>query len=327
MTVTTTILATGAYLPERVVPNEALTQFPATVLPMIAEKTGISARRYAAPDQFTSDLGANAARQCLERAGVAAEDVDAILLATSSPDRVQPATATRVQDLLGARNAYAFDVNSVCSGALFALNMADALVRTGGAKRALVIASELYSRTLLNPRDFSTCAVLGDGAGALLVGPGEAGHRILGSRLHSDGSGADLIQVPAGGTMIPYSKMERPQDQYFLMRGRDVMDFAGTKGVAVVEELLAAHGVDRSDVAFVVPHQANITVLQSIAEKLAIPFSKFVVTLDRYGNTAAASVLIAFDDLVTSGRAKPGDLIVLVAFGGGLSWAATLIRL
>lgn len=314
-------------MPERVVPNEALTQFPAATLPMIAEKTGISARRYAAPDEFTSDLGANAARQCLERAGVLAEDVDAILLATSSPDRVQPATATRVQDLLGARNAYAFDVNSVCSGALFALNMADAIVRTGGAKRALVIASELYSRTLLNPRDFATCAVLGDGAGALLVGPGEAGRGILGSRLHSDGSGADLIQVPAGGTMLPYSKMERPQDQYFLMRGRDVHDFAGTQGVSVVEELLAAHSIDRKDVAFVVPHQANITVLHAIAEKLAIPFSKFAVTLDRYGNTAAASVLIAFDDLITSGRAKPGDLIVLVAFGGGLSWAATLIRL
>ena len=325
--VTTAILATGAYLPERVVPNEALTQFPAATLPMIAEKTGIAARRYAAPDQFTSDLGANAARQCLERAGVPAESVDAILLATSSPDRVQPATATRVQDLIGARNAYAFDVNSVCSGALFALNMADALVRSGGAERVLVIASELYSRTLLNPRDFSTCAVLGDGAGALLVGPGEAGRGILGSRLHSDGSGADLIQVPAGGTMLPYSKMERPQDQYFLMRGRDVMDFAGTRGVAVVEEVLSACGVDRADVAFVVPHQANITVLQGIAETLGIPFSKFAVTLDRYGNTAAASVLIAFDDLMTSGRAKPGDLIVLVAFGGGLSWAATLVRL
>jgi 3-oxoacyl-[acyl-carrier-protein] synthase-3 len=325
--VTTSILATGAYLPERVVPNEALTQFPAATLPMIAEKTGISARRYAAPDQFTSDLGANAARQCLERAGVPALDVDAILLATSSPDRVQPATATRVQNLLGARNAYAFDVNSVCSGALFALNMADAIVRTGGAKRVLVIASELYSRTLLNPRDFATCAVLGDGAGALLVGPGESGRGILGSRLHSDGSGADLIQVPAGGTMLPYSKMERAQDQYFLMRGRDVHDFAGTQGVAVVEELLAEHGIDRKDVAFVVPHQANITVLHAIAEKLSMPFSKFAVTLDRYGNTAAASVLIAFDDLITSGRAKPGDLIVLVAFGGGLSWAATLIRL
>lgn len=325
--VTTAILATGAYLPERVVPNEALTQFPAATLPMIAEKTGIAARRYAAPDQFTSDLGANAARQCLERAGVPAESVDAILLATSSPDRVQPATATRVQDLIGARNAYAFDVNSVCSGALFALNMADALVRSGGAERVLVIASELYSRTLLNPRDFSTCAVLGDGAGALLVGPGEAGRGILGSRLHSDGSGADLIQVPAGGTMLPYSKMERQQDQYFLMRGRDVMDFAGTRGVAVVEELLAAYDIDRKDVAFVVPHQANVTVLQEIANKLAIPFSKFAVTLDRYGNTAAASVLIAFDDLMTSGRAKPGDLIVLVAFGGGLSWAATLVRL
>jgi 3-oxoacyl-[acyl-carrier-protein] synthase-3 len=321
------ILATASYLPERVVPNEALTQFPASTLPLIAEKTGISARRYAADDECTSDLGAKAARPCLERAGISPDEIDAIVLATSSPDRIQPATATRVQQLIGARTAYAFDVNSVCSGAVFALHLADALIRSGGARHVLVVASELYSRSHLNPRDFSTCACLGDGAAAVLVGTGEQGHTVVGTRLHTDGSGADLIQVPAGGTMLPYARMERPQDAYFTMRGKDVQDFVLAQGTAVIDELLAAHDVTRDEVAFIVPHQANLGVLQQLSARLAIDFSKFVVTLDRYGNTAAASVLIAFDDLVMSKRATPGDLVVLVVFGGGLSWAATLIRI
>jgi 3-oxoacyl-[acyl-carrier-protein] synthase-3 len=321
------ILATASYLPERVVPNEALTQFPATALPLIAEKTGISARRYAADDENTSDLGAKAARRCLERAQVAAADLDAIVLATSSPDRIQPATATRLQHLIGAHRAYAFDVNSVCSGAVFALHVADALIRSGSAARVLVVASELYSRGYLNPRDFSTSACLGDGAAAALVAAGDGGYTILGTTLHTDGGGADLIQVPAGGTMLPFARMERPQDAYFTMRGKDVQEFVIAQGSAVVNELLAAHGIDRRDVAFIVPHQANVNVLHGLATRLGIDFAKFVVTLDRYGNTAAASVLIALDDLLATDRVARGDLVVLVVFGGGLSWAATLIRI
>jgi 3-oxoacyl-[acyl-carrier-protein] synthase-3 len=321
--VTTRILATGAYLPERVVPNEALTQFPAATLPLIAEKTGISARRYAADDESTSDLGAKA-RHCLERANLAPDEIDVIMLATSSPDRIQPATATRVQELIGARNAYAFDVGSVCSGAVFALHMADALIRSGGARRVLVVASELYSRSHLNPRDFSTCACLGDGAGALLVGPGEPGTGILGTRLHTDGAGADL-RAPAGrNALLSPDRMGRKQGAFSDAR-QDVQEFVTTHGTAVVNELLAELGVDRRDLAFVVPHQA-ITVLQgwpTARHRLL----EFVVTLDRYGNTAGASVLIAFDDLVTSGRVKGGELVALVVFGGGLSWAATLIRI
>jgi 3-oxoacyl-[acyl-carrier-protein] synthase-3 len=322
----TSILSTGSYLPERSVPNEALTQFPSGSLPLIKEKTGIAARRYAADDQYTSDLGFHAGRMCLQRADVSAGDIDAILLATSSPDRIQPATATRVQELLGARQAFAFDVNSVCSGALFALHLADSLIRSGQSRNVLVVASELYSRALLNPRDFSTCASLGDGAGAILLGPDGPQHEILCSKLHSDGSGQDLIQVPAGGTMLPYDQMVRPQDRYFTMRGPEVQRFASSHGAAVVHELLRACDVDPGDIAFVVPHQANIPVLQTLAELVGIDFSKFVITLDRYGNTAGASVLIAFDHLIMSGRARTGDLVVLVVFGGGLSWGATLIR-
>jgi 3-oxoacyl-(acyl-carrier-protein) synthase III len=324
--VTTRILATGSYLPERIVPNEALTQFPKATLPLITEKTGIAERRYAADDQVTSDLGAEAARVCLSRANTSAEDLDAIILATSSPDRIQPATATRVQELLGARRAFAFDVNSVCSGAVYAMHLGDALIRTGEAHRVLVVASELYSRTHINPRDFSTCACLGDGAGAVLLGPGDSGRVIVRSRLHSDGTGADLIQVPGGGTMMPYHQLSRPQDVYFLMRGQEVHEFASTHGAMVIDELLADSGLTREDVAFVVPHQANISVLRSLADRLDMDLSKFVVTLDRYGNTAAASVLIAFDELVMSGRLEAGAWVVLVVFGGGLSWAATLVR-
>jgi len=323
---TTSILSTGSYLPSRAVPNEALTQFPPASLPLIAEKTGISCRRYAAEDECTSDLGFQAARQCLERANLPPGDVDAILLSTSSPDRVQPATATRVQELLGARRAFAFDVNSVCSGAVFGLHLADTLIRSGECRHVLVVASELYSRNYINQRDFSTCAVLGDGAGAVLLGPGEPTRGIVGSRLHTDGSGSELIQVPAGGTMLPFHRLERPQDVYFTMRGPEIQQFAPVRGAEVVNELLEACDVDRRQVAFVVPHQANISVLRTLAERLDIDFSKFVITLDRYGNTASASVLIAFDDLMMSGRVQAGDLVVLVVFGGGLSWGATLIR-
>jgi 3-oxoacyl-[acyl-carrier-protein] synthase-3 len=322
----TSILATGSYLPDRAVPNEALTNFPSTSLPLIEEKTGIKCRRYAAEDQCTSDLGFLAAKVCLERANVSPDEIDAILLATSTPDRIQPATATRVQELLGARQAFAFDVNSVCSGGVFAIHMADMLIRSGEARRVLVVASEVYSR-FLDPKDFSTRASLGDGAGAVLLGPVEPPRGIVLTRLHSDGSGNHFIQVPAGGSMMPYSRLKNPRDAYFLMHGREVYEFATAQGEAVVNELLAASGVDRRDVAFVVPHQANITVLRALAARLGIDLSKFMINLDRYGNTAAASVLIALDELMMSGRVRTDDLVVLVVFGGGLSWGATLIRI
>lgn len=321
----TRILATGSYLPENEVPNAALTQFPAASLPLIEQKTGIRSRRYAADDQVTSDLGFEAARRCLERAGVEATQLDALILATSSPDRVQPATATRIQERLGASRAFAFDVNAVCSGALYAMHLADGLVTAGLARRVLVVASEIYSR-YLNPRDFSTLPYFGDGAGAVLLGSGDRGAGVVRTLLHSDGAGSGVIQVPAGGTMMPFARLASPADVYFKMRGREVYEFATVKGHEVIDELLAACGVDRQDVAFVVPHQANVNVLRELADRVGIDFSKFIVNLDRYGNTAAASVLIALDELIVSGRASSGDLVVLVVFGGGLAWGATMIR-
>ncbi len=305
--------------------NQDLTQFPASALPRIEEKTGVRERRQAAASQCTSDLAAEAGRQALGSAGWDPASLDAILLATSSPDRIQPATATRAQEQLGAHRAFACDVGSVCSGAVYALHLADALIRADTAQRVLVLASEVYSR-ILNPKDFSTYPYFGDGAGAILLeaGPGPAG--IVRSRLGSDGARDHVIQIPAGGTMLPFGRLGKPSDVYFRMRGREVYEFAVEQGSAVVRELLAECGLGPEDVHHVVPHQANANVIRELAERLGIGLERFVVNLDRYGNTAGASVLIGLDELYRSGRVEKGDAIVVVAFGGGLSWGASLIR-
>jgi 3-oxoacyl-[acyl-carrier-protein] synthase-3 len=321
------LVATGSYLPERVVANEDLTQFPAASLPLIEQKTGVRQRRHAAEGQCTSDLGIEAGRTCLERAGVAAAELDAIVLATSSPDRVQPATATRVQEALGAKGAFAFDINSVCAGSVYAVHVADSMIRAGSCRTVLVIGAEVYSR-YLNPRDFSTYPYFGDGAGAVLLQALEAdAGGIERSLLGTDGAGADVIQVPAGGTMLPFAQMQRPTDACFKMKGRPVYEFAVTRGSEVVRQLLEACDVPAEAVRWVLSHQANTNIIDELSLRLGIARDRFVVNLDRYGNTAAASVFIALDELVASGRPTAGDTIVLVAFGGGLSWGATLLRI
>jgi 3-oxoacyl-[acyl-carrier-protein] synthase-3 len=318
------IIATGSYLPPNVVLNEALTQFPAARLPMIEEKTGIKARRHADAATCTSDLGLLAAKQCLERAGLQPGSIDGIVLATSSPDRIQPATATRVQHLLGASKAFAFDVNSVCSGALFALNVGDAMISAGMAKRILVVAAEMYSK-FLNPQDFSTFPYFGDGAGAVLLQASQSAG-IRRTLLRSDGAGSEVIQIPGGGTMLPFSAMSSPAQAYFAMSGREVFDFASRRGPEIVLELLDQASVPLSDIAWIVTHQANISIIETIAAQLNTGLERFWVNLDRYGNTAAASVFIGLDELNSCGKLNSGQKVVLVAFGGGLSWAASLIE-
>jgi 3-oxoacyl-[acyl-carrier-protein] synthase III len=321
------VAATASYLPEHVVRNEDLTQFPAETLSLIAEKTGIRTRRHADDGQSISDLAAAAAEACLKRAGLRPAELGGVIVATSSPDRIQPATAARVQHLLGAAGAYAFDLNSVCSGAVFGVYVADALVRAGGGRPVLVVGAEIYSR-FLNPGDFSTYPYFGDGAGAVLLadgGDGPAG--VLASALHTDGSGADLIQVPAGGSMLPLGRSPNAAAGYFRMNGRAVYKFATTSGPAVIQEVLAQAGVSANDVRYFVCHQANVNILREIAERVGVGFDRFPVCLDRYGNTAGASVLIMLDELVSGGKTSPGDLVVLAGFGGGLSWGANLIRL
>jgi 3-oxoacyl-[acyl-carrier-protein] synthase-3 len=318
------IVSTGSYLPSRVVTNQELVQFPAAVIPLIEQKTGVRCRHHAEPAQCTSDLAILAARQCLDRAHVSASAVEAVILATSSPDRIQPATATRVQAEIGAGRAFAFDVNSVCTGAVYSLAVADALIRSGQARLVLVVASEVYSK-ILNPTDFSTFPYFGDGAGAVLLEACEADCGIVRSVLHADGTGHEVIQIPAGGTMLASWEAD-PKLRYFTMRGREVFEFAVSKGSEVVLELLAQAGVDAGSVRWVISHQANRNIIDEIARRTGIERDRFVLNLDRLGNTAAASVLIALDELAAAGTLRRGDQIVLVAFGGGLTWGATLVR-
>lgn len=326
MQLSSIILATGSYVPDNIVDNSSLTQFPASFLPLIEQKTGVKSRRFAAPDQCTSDLAVEASNRCLKKANLAPEQVEAIILTTSSPDRIQPATATRVQHKIGAHHAYAFDLNSVCSGGVFALKVADSLIKDGSAKHVLVVAAEIYSK-YLDPKDFSTFPYFGDGAGAILLsGAANTDRGLISSLLKSDGSKADAIQVPAGGTMLPYSQLKNPKDIYFKMVGRDIFDFAVTRGSEIVNDLLAAAGIDKKDIAFIVAHQANMNILTELSSRIDVSLDKFMINLDKYGNIAAASVFIALDELLESGKVKEGDLLLLVAFGGGLSWGATLIR-
>jgi len=322
------ILSVGRYVPEKVILNEDLKQFPAHTLKLIAQKTGVKSRRYAAETEYTSDLAVKAATACLDKAGVSVRDVDGIILATSSPDRIQPATATRVQDKLGAPQAFAFDINAVCTGGIYALSCAEAFIRSGKYKKILVIASEIYSR-ILNPSDFSTLPYFGDGAGAVLLGSGREGDisGILTSILHADGKGSEAIQIPAGGTMKPGWAVKVREEFYFRMQGRVVYDFAVQRGSEAIGECLQGSGFSIQDVHCILAHQANENVLKEIASRVGCSYDIFFVNLYHYGNTAGASVFIALDEALDQGRIKKGDLIILVAFGGGLTWGSILIRL
>jgi len=324
---TTIVSSTGSYLPEKRVGNDDLTQFPREAIPLIAEKTGVHYRRVASDDECTSDLAIRAAKKCLEKGGIDPMQVEGIILATSSPDRMQPATATRVQDLLGARQAFALDINSVCSGSTFGIALADGLIRSGQADRILLIASEVYSR-ILNPKDYTTFPFFGDGAGAVLLRAGireEGG--ILRSCLRSDGGGSEMICVPAGGTQLPFGRMTHPRSAFFRMRGADVFSFAVEKVPEIIRQLLAEAGVSISAIRCFVCHQANANIIYKVAEILDVPVERFFMNLSDYGNTAGASVLIALDEALTEGMIRQGDLVVTVAFGGGLSWGANLIQI
>ncbi len=326
MPVRAKITATGSYLPAAKIDNTALTQFPPGSIPLIERKTGIRSRRHADPSESTSDLAIRAASACLAKAGCTARDLDAILLATSSPDRLQPATATRVQFELGAEQAFAFDINSVCSGAVYALAVADSFLRTGFCNHILLIASEVYSR-LLNPQDFSTYPYFGDGAGAVLLSRTEEDRGVLHTLLKTDGSGSEIIQIPAGGTLLPCKAVTRDADLFFKMNGKAVFDFATTRGVEIIVELLRTSGISRQDIRYFILHQANSNILSKIAEEVGVSFDRFAMNVAEYGNTAAASVLIALDEVLESKNVCNGDYLVLAAFGGGLSWGASLIRI
>jgi 3-oxoacyl-[acyl-carrier-protein] synthase III len=306
------ITSTGSYLPETVVSNEDLKQFPQEAIHLIGEKTGVFFRRVASDKECTSDLAVQAAIACLDKIAYSAEGVEGIILATSSPDRMQPATAARVQHIIGAKKAFAFDINSVCSGSTFGIAMADALIKSGYCENILLVASEVYSK-IMNRKDFSSYPFFGDGAGAVLFQAGDASDvGVLHSCLRTDGSGSDTISVPAGGTMLPFGKMTNTRSAFFRMKGIDVFNFAVGKGSEIILQLLKDADVDISDIKCFVCHQANANIIHKIAGILAVSVDRFFMNLSSYGNTAAASVLIALDeaiskDVLTRGAVLGGE--------------------
>lgn len=321
------ISATGRYLPETAIYNHDMIQFSEEARHLIGQKTGVFSRRVALESECTSDLAVRAALTCLEKIAFSPERIDGIILSTSSPDRMQPATAARVQYMIGAQKSFAFDINSVCAGSVFGIAMADALIRTEKYQNILFIAAEMYSK-ILNKNDFSTYPFFGDGAGAILFQADNTSSRgVLHSCLRTDGSGSDTICVPAGGTMMPYTKMASEKSAYFRMKGIDVFSFAIEKSAEIIMQLIRDAGVSISDVRSFICHQANFNIIQKIAGIIGVSEELFFLNLDRYGNTASASVPIALDEALTDGVIVPGDLVVTVAFGGGLSWGANLIRI
>jgi 3-oxoacyl-[acyl-carrier-protein] synthase-3 len=318
------ILGTGAYVPDRVVSNDDVGAAAAVDDAWVTAKTAIRARRWAAPQQATSDMAAAAGRAALDSAGITAADLTVIVVATSTPDRPQPPTAAYVQHLLGAVDAAAFDVNAVCSGEVFALAAVEGvLARKGG--HALVIGADLYSR-ILNPADRRTVVLFGDGAGAMVLAPGR-GARIRNIAAHSFGDLAHLIEVPAGGSRLPADQAALQAGlQYFTMDGRGVRRFVEDRLPQLTKQFLHESGVVPDDIAHFVPHQANGVMLQTVFDELALPRATMHLTLDRYGNTGAASIPITLDAAARAGAFHPGDLILLAGFGGGMSAGFALLQ-
>ncbi|MFO6448536.1 beta-ketoacyl-ACP synthase III [Erythrobacter sp. NE805] len=316
------LLGTGSALPRRIVTNAELAERVDTSDEWITARTGIRQRHIAGEDETTATLAIAAARAALADAGVEAASIGLIVLATATPDNTFPATATKVQAALGCQGGIAFDVAAVCSGFLYALATADSLLRTGMARRALVIGAETFSR-ILDWEDRTTCVLFGDGAGAVVLeapsGDG-SGAGILGTKLHSDGDHHDLLYVDGGPSSTQTVGHVR-------MRGQEVFRHAVVNLSDVLKEVLEDTGLSPGDLDWVVPHQANARILDATAKKLGIAPEKVIVTVDRHANTSAASVPLALDVARKDGRIKPGDLVMLEAMGGGFTWGASLIRM
>ncbi len=319
------ITGTGSYAPAKVLTNVGLERMVATSDEWIVERTGIRERRIAAVGEACSDLGVVAAERALKAAGVAAADLDFILVATCTGDQPMPATACLIQHRLGAIRAAACDLGAACCGFVYALSVADAYVRTG-MRPVLVVGSEVMS-VIMDWTDRNTCVLFGDGAGAVVVSATDGNRGILSTHLHSDGSLCDLITVPGGGSRMPPSeKVINERMQYMKMKGNETFKVAVRTLEDVARETLAANGLTVADVDLYVPHQANVRIIRAVAERLGLPMEKVVLNMDRYGNTSAASIPLALDEAVRDGRIKDGSVIMMGAFGAGLTWASALIR-
>jgi 3-oxoacyl-[acyl-carrier-protein] synthase-3 len=318
MTVRSALIGTGSALPARRVSNAELAETVDTSDEWIVARTGIHFRYIAGEDETTASLGADAARKAIEAAGIAADEIDLIILATATPDQTFPASATKVQAALGIKDCIAFDVAAVCSGFLYALGVADSMLKTGAARTALVIGAETFSR-ILDWEDRTTCVLFGDGAGAVVLRAEEGERGILASALHADGRHNGLLYVDGGPSTTGTVGHVR-------MKGPDVFKHAVVNLASVMTETLEKAGLTADDIDWLVPHQANARILDATARKLGLSADKVVKTVDQHANTSAASVPLALDTAVRDGRVKPGQILVLEAMGGGFTWGGCVLR-
>lgn len=321
------VLATGGRVPDRVVKNSFFDYLIEDADNWIFSRTGIRERRFAKEDEATSDLATVAALRALEAGKTDPLDIDCIIVSTSTPDMILPPTACMVQKNIGAGNAFAFDMNAVCSGFVYAVETADNFIKSGKYEKVLVIGADTYSR-ILDFQDKTTSPLFGDGAGALLLAATTEKRGILHTRIHSDGSRWDLIQVPSSGSRKPITEETIAlRENTFKMAGRSVYTFATDVITKLIAQVCEGAGIQPDELDFIIPHQANSRIIDVITKKTGIPAEKILLNLDRYGNTAAASVGLALDENLRAGVIREGNLVLMMGFGGGLSWGGILIRI
>ena len=317
------IAGTGSYLPEKVLTNDDLAKFVDTSDEWIAARTGIRERHVAAEGETTGDLGYQSAMRALEAAGVDAKELDLIVVGTTTPDLIVPSTACLIQHRIGADGCPAFDVNAACSGFVYALTVADKFIRSGAAKTALVIGAETLTR-MVDWSDRTTCVLFGDGAGAVVL-KADTETGILSTHMHADGGKKELLWNPVG-VSVGFKPGEDNAGVRINMSGNDVFKYAVKALDSVVEETLQANGLDRHAIDWLIPHQANLRIIEATAKRLDMPMERVIVTVDRHGNTSSGSVPLALDEAVRSGRVQRGQLLLLEAFGGGFTWGSALLR-
>ncbi len=321
------ILGTGGHVPGRIIPNSHFDYLVDDADAWIHSRTGIRERRFVEEGEATSDLATNAALLALENAGLDPLELDCIIVATSTPDMILPATACMVQKNIGAANAFAFDMNAVCSSFIYGMEVADNLIRSGKYRKVLLVGADTYSK-ILDFDDKGSAPLFGDGAGAVILGATVSGKGIQHTVMHSDGKGWELIQVPSSGSRKPISAESIAlKENTFKMAGKSVFTFATNVIPHIITELAERGGVKPEEIDHIIPHQANVRIIDYISRKTGIPKEKFLLNLDRYGNTAAASVGLALDENRRNGVIKAGELVLMMGFGGGLSWGGVLIRI
>ncbi len=321
------IKGTGSYTPDNIQTNNDLTKYVETSDEWIFTRTGIRERRIASADETASDMGAIAARRALESSGLKIEDIDLVIAATITPDMPFPSTACLIQTKLGISNAVCMDIEAACSGFLYIMEVAASMLKCGRYRHALIVGTEKLS-SILDWEDRTTCVLFGDGAGAAVLAPSDTPDvGLIDFKLGADGSKGDVLYMPGGGSAIPASSQSLDDRMHFLkMRGREVFKLAVTVMEQAAKEILEQNGVNSDQLSCVIPHQANLRIIELISSRLEIPMDRFYLNLEKYGNTSAASIPIALDEAYRAGRIQSGDLTLMVAFGAGLTWGAALVR-